>query len=77
MSLASPGIYNPTTGALGEMVYARAFGNSGGLHGYPPPYHPVGSPIPRMRRQDVQAHKSLNRVSVFLFCCFLLCLIVF
>ncbi|KAI4365124.1 hypothetical protein MLD38_021141 [Melastoma candidum] len=75
MSLTSPGIYNPTIGTLGEMVYARAFGN--GLHGYTRPYHPAGSPGLRMRRQDVQADNSLNRVSVFLFCCFLLCLIVF
>ncbi|XP_057422023.1 E3 ubiquitin-protein ligase RMA1H1-like [Lotus japonicus] len=39
-------------------------------------YNNPNSP-PRFRRLEMQADKSLNRISIFLLCCFLLCLIVF
>lgn len=67
----------PMAGLFGEMVYARVFGNSESLYAYPNSYHLTGSSSPRMRRQEMQAEKSLNRISIFLFCCLLLCLIVF
>ncbi|KAJ8761602.1 hypothetical protein K2173_004378 [Erythroxylum novogranatense] len=70
-------LHHPSVGTFGEMVYARVFGNSESLYAYPNSYHLVGSGNPRLRRQEMQADKSLNRISIFLFCCFLLCLIVF
>ncbi|XP_030543506.1 E3 ubiquitin-protein ligase RMA1H1-like isoform X1 [Rhodamnia argentea] len=77
LNFGSTGIRNTTVGMFGEMVYARVFGNSLSLYGYPHSYHLVGGHSPRLRRQEMQADKSLNRVSVFLFCWCLLCLIVF
>ncbi|KAF8391354.1 hypothetical protein HHK36_023658 [Tetracentron sinense] len=68
----------PMVGMFGEMVYARVFGNpEASLYAYPNSYHLTGSSSPRMRRQEMQADKSLNRISVFLFCCFFLCLLLF
>ncbi|XWS12654.1 hypothetical protein CRYUN_Cryun37aG0108700 [Craigia yunnanensis] len=71
------GIHHPIVGMFGEMVYARVFGNSENLYTYPNSYHLSGSGSPRLRRLEMQADRSLNRISIFLFCCFLLCLIVF
>lgn len=73
----TPGSYHPLAGMFGEMVYARVFGNSQNLYAYPNSYQLMGSNSTRMRRLEMQADKSLNRISIFLFCCFLLCLIVF
>ncbi|XP_015574646.1 E3 ubiquitin-protein ligase RMA1H1 isoform X3 [Ricinus communis] len=74
---AVTGFHHPFVGMFGEMVYARVFGNSDSLYAYRNSYHLMGSNSPRLRRQEMQADKSLNRISIFLFCCFLLCLIVF
>lgn len=71
------GSFHPMVGMFGEMVYARVFGNSGGLYAYPNSYHLMGGSSPRLRRQEMQVDKSLNRISIFLFCCFLLCLFLF
>ncbi|KAB1201043.1 E3 ubiquitin-protein ligase RMA1H1 [Morella rubra] len=71
------GFQHPVVGMFGEMVYARVFGNSASLYSYPNSYHLMGSSSPRLRRLEMQADKSLNRISLFLFCCFLLCLVVF
>jgi len=71
------GFHHPVVGMFGEMVYARVFGNSESLSTYPNSYRLMSSSSPRLRRQEMQADKSLNRISIFLFCCFLLCLIVF
>ncbi|CAA2979645.1 E3 ubiquitin-protein ligase RMA1H1-like [Olea europaea var. sylvestris] len=68
---------HPGIGMYGEMVYARVFGNSESLYWYPNSYHLVGNSSPRLRRQQLQANKSLNRISIFLFCCYLLCLLLF
>ncbi|KAK4770774.1 hypothetical protein SAY87_031306 [Trapa incisa] len=77
-SVGASGFQNPTVGMFGEMVYSRVFGNWESLFGYVNPYSlRVGSNSPRPRRQEIQADKSLNRISLFLFCCFLLCLVVF
>lgn len=64
-------------GMFGEMVYARMFGNSESLHAYPNSYHLTPSSNPRLRRQEMQADKSLRRVTIFLFICFLVCLLLF
>lgn len=73
----SVGVFHPVVGMLGEMVYARVFGNSESLYTYPNSYHLVANSSPRLRRREMQADKSLNRISLFLFCCFLLCLLLF
>ncbi|XP_027336639.1 E3 ubiquitin-protein ligase RMA1H1-like [Abrus precatorius] len=74
----SPGSHHhPVAGMFGEMVYARVFGNPENLYAYPNSYQLMGGNSPRLRRQEMQADKCLNRISFFLFCCFLLCLIVF
>lgn len=70
-------VFQPVVGMFGEMVYARVFGNSQSLYMYPNSYHAVGSASPRLRRQQMQADKSLSRISLFLLCCFFLCLILF
>ncbi|XP_052202866.1 E3 ubiquitin-protein ligase RMA1H1-like [Diospyros lotus] len=75
--LFSPSGSTASVGMFGEMVYARVFGNSESLYAYPNSYHLSGSSSPRLRRQEMQADKSLNRISIFLFCCVLLCLLLF
>ncbi|XP_042520721.1 E3 ubiquitin-protein ligase RMA1H1-like [Macadamia integrifolia] len=74
----SANVYHPIVGMLGEMIYARVFGNSQtNLYAYPNSYNLMGSSNPRLRRQEKQAEKSLNRISIFLFCCLVLCLLLF
>ncbi|CAI9773213.1 unnamed protein product [Fraxinus pennsylvanica] len=68
---------SPMIGMYGEMVYARVFGNSQSLYTYPNSYHLVGRSTSRLRRKELEADKSLYRISIFLFCCFLLCLLLF
>lgn len=70
-------VFQPVVGLFGEMVYARVFGNSSSLYSYPNSYHGVQSNSSRLRRQEMQVDKSLSRVSLFLLCCFLLCLFLF
>ena len=71
LNLGDPMMQEPVVGVLREMVYARVFG------AFPNSYHSMGTSNPRMRRHEMLADKSLNRISIFLFCCFLLCLVVF
>lgn len=78
--LAMTGIF-PTVGMFGEMVFARMFGSSD-ANLFPYPYSSTAYPFlrngsPRLRRQEMQVNKSLNRVCIFLFCCFILCLLSF
>ncbi|XP_074303364.1 E3 ubiquitin-protein ligase RMA1H1-like [Silene latifolia] len=70
-------VFQPVVGLFGEMVYARVFGDSQSLDTYPNPYHRLGNSSPRSRRQEMQVDKSLSRISLFLLCCFLLCLFLF
>ncbi|KAI9095980.1 hypothetical protein K1719_026127 [Acacia pycnantha] len=72
-----PGFHHPLHGMFGEMVYARVFGNPANIYAYRNSYHMVGANNPRLRRQEMQADKSLKRVSIFLCCCLVLCLLVF
>ncbi|CAI9087462.1 OLC1v1021535C1 [Oldenlandia corymbosa var. corymbosa] len=77
-NLGSPmPLCHPMCGNYGEMVYARVFGNSESFYTYPYSYHTQGSMSPRLRRQEIQTSKSLNRISFFVFCCILLCLFLF
>lgn len=67
---------SPTVGVFGEMFLGRMFGNSdASLFPYPHPntFTIPGSGSSRMR----QVEKSLNRLSIFLFCCIILCLLLF
>lgn len=73
-------LFNPTIVMFGELVFSRMFGSSETnlfphphMNSYPSP----GSGSPRMRRHEMQFDKSLNRVSIFLFCCLILCLLSF
>ncbi|XVE66203.1 hypothetical protein DITRI_Ditri08aG0061700 [Diplodiscus trichospermus] len=81
--MLSPGgmtinVPDPVTRMFGEMVYTRVFGESiTNLYTYPNSYNLVGSTSPRIRRHVMQADKSLSRISFFLFCCILLCLLLF
>ncbi|XVE49916.1 hypothetical protein DITRI_Ditri01bG0120100 [Diplodiscus trichospermus] len=69
---------DPVTRVLCEMVYTRVFGNSiTNLYTYPNSYNLAGSTSPRIRRHVMQADKSLSRISFFLFCCVVLCLLLF
>ncbi|KAK9152741.1 hypothetical protein Sjap_000221 [Stephania japonica] len=73
-----PSSLHPMVGMFGDLVYGRVFGNSSpSLYYYPSPYHNSTSSTPRVRRQEMQADKSLNRISMFLLCCVVLCLFLF
>lgn len=76
--LAGTTTYNPTIGMFGEMIYARIFGNSQTtLFSYPNTYSVVTTSSARVRRHVMQVDRSLSRVSFFLCCCILLCLLLF
>ncbi|XP_070036139.1 E3 ubiquitin-protein ligase RMA1H1-like [Nicotiana tomentosiformis] len=63
---------------IGEVANARIFGNSSTtLYTYPNSYNVAASSSPRLRRQLLQADRSLGRICFFLFCCFVTCLILF
>ncbi|KAG6584000.1 E3 ubiquitin-protein ligase RMA1H1, partial [Cucurbita argyrosperma subsp. sororia] len=64
---------HPTARMFGETVYGRLFGSSENLYAHPNSYALTGSGSPQLRMQE----KSLNRISIFLFCCFVLCLAIF
>ncbi|KAG7024839.1 E3 ubiquitin-protein ligase RMA3, partial [Cucurbita argyrosperma subsp. argyrosperma] len=72
-------LLNPTIGMFGETVFTRIFGSvDGNLLPYPTYNNSItGNGSSRMRRQEMQLDKSLNRVSIFLFCCFIICLLLF
>ncbi|KAL6999500.1 RING-type E3 ubiquitin transferase [Sarracenia purpurea var. burkii] len=79
--MAMTGIF-PTVVTFGEMVFGRMFGGSdSNLFAYHPYSNAYpfggGNGSPRMRRQDMQVEKSLSRVTIFLLCCFVLCLLLF
>ncbi|CAM8988133.1 unnamed protein product [Rhodiola kirilowii] len=71
------GYSHPVIWMFGEMVNARMLGNDTSLHAYPSSYQLVQTSSLRSRRHELQADKSLNRISIFLFFCFLLCLFLF
>lgn len=68
-------VISPTSPTIGEIVYERFFGNSPStLYAYPNSYN-LGTQ--RVRRQAMQAERSLSRISFFLLCCVMLCLLLF
>ncbi|XP_076885397.1 E3 ubiquitin-protein ligase RMA1H1-like [Bidens hawaiensis] len=73
----SQGGYDSNVWMYGDMIYARVFGNSQRLYAFPNSYHLAGSNNPRLRRQEMQVHRSLNRLTIFLYCCLFLCLLLF
>ncbi|XP_050215389.1 E3 ubiquitin-protein ligase RMA3-like [Mercurialis annua] len=77
-------IFNPVIGMFGELIFARTLGTSNtSLFAYSyPNSNDITSSYsnnnnPRMRRQELQLEKSLNRVTIFFFCCIILCLLLF
>ncbi|XP_052180621.1 E3 ubiquitin-protein ligase RMA1H1-like [Diospyros lotus] len=66
------GAFPPTAGGLGEMLYARGFGHPESLYIHPNSYHQAGSSSPRLRREEMQAMKSLKRILIFLYFCLIL-----
>lgn len=65
-------------GVLGETIYARIFGNQmTNIYTYPNSYNLADNSNPRIRRHLMKADKQLSRISFFLFCCFVLCLLLF
>ncbi|KAG2677799.1 hypothetical protein I3760_12G113800 [Carya illinoinensis] len=77
---AMAGLFSPTIGMFGEMVYARMFGSSNTSvypYRYPGSYPRTGISSTRMRRQEMQLDKSLNRLSIFFFCFIFLCFLLF
>ncbi|KAJ7981459.1 E3 ubiquitin-protein ligase RMA1H1-like [Quillaja saponaria] len=75
---STPTVFDSTVGMFGEMIYARVFGNSvRNMYTYPNTYYIAGSNSPRIRRHIMQADKSLSRICIFLFCCLILCLLLF
>ncbi|GAU27159.1 hypothetical protein TSUD_104680 [Trifolium subterraneum] len=67
-----------TYGVFGEMIYARIFGNQvTNIYTYPNSYNLTGISNPRMRRHLMRADRSLGRICFFLFCCAVLCLLLF
>ncbi|KAL3509384.1 hypothetical protein ACH5RR_028785 [Cinchona calisaya] len=74
----SPNVFHPMIGMIAEMVLARIFGNSqNAMYSYPNSYHQASGSTPRMRRQVMQADKSLSRICFFLCCCMVLFLLLF
>lgn len=84
MAMTPTSFSNPFVGMVGEMVCAMIFrsSDSGFFAAYPyrsyqNPYPVSGTGSPRARRQVMQVEKSLNRLTIFFFCCFMLCLLLF
>ncbi|KAE8731757.1 Thioredoxin M-type 4 [Hibiscus syriacus] len=78
--IAMTNLFHPMITMLGEMVYARMFGSSNtSMFAYPnqASYPSLRNNNLSMRRQEIQVDKSLGRVSMFLFCCIILCLLLF
>ncbi|RAL39417.1 unnamed protein product [Cuscuta campestris] len=61
----------------GDMVLGSVLGNPGGLYSYHHHLHGRNGSPTRLRRHELQADKSLNRITLFLFCCFFMCLLLF
>lgn len=71
---STSGSLDNTFGIFGEMMYATVFGNQvSNMYSY---NHP-GSSNPRIRRHLMRVDKSLSRICFFLFCCMVLCLLLF
>ena len=70
----------PIINLFREIFFARTFPSSGSsplAYRYVGYYPHIGSDSHRMRRQEMLIDKSLSRVSFFLLCCVILCLLLF
>lgn len=77
-SFAGTTTFHPMIGMFGEMICARFFGNSHTtLYEYPDTYSAATRSSARARRHVMQVDRSLSRVSFFLCCCVILCLLSF
>ncbi|VFQ97543.1 unnamed protein product [Cuscuta campestris] len=80
-SVEVAGIFSPNVGMFGEMIFARMLGcTDTTVFAYPSASAFAaagGGGSPRVRRQEMQVEKSLNRLSIFLLCCLILCLLLF
>ncbi|XP_057969363.1 E3 ubiquitin-protein ligase RMA3-like [Malania oleifera] len=78
-----PSGFSPMVGMLGKMVYSSIYGRSDTISLFSYPYQNsygdvVGGRSGRsMRRLEMQAYQSLDRVSFFLFCFFVFCFLLF
>ncbi|KAG6421336.1 hypothetical protein SASPL_117887 [Salvia splendens] len=71
---------SPTISMVSEIVFSGMFGSTDtNLFAYPytNSYPLIGNGSPRLRRHEIQLEKSLNRLSIFLYCCGFLCLLLF
>lgn len=77
--LTTARVLHPTMlGGVAIAVLPWVLGEQGMGMYYPNAYAAVGGgDSPRLRRQEVQAKRSLHRISIFLLCCVVLCLLVF
>ncbi|KAK4769894.1 hypothetical protein SAY87_030426 [Trapa incisa] len=75
------GIIDPLVAMIGEMGLARVSGGqaAASFPAYPNSYHIAAgrNRIPRLRRHEMQAERSLGRMSLFLFYSAFLCLLLF
>lgn len=70
--------FDSRIGVFGEMIYARVFGNQvTNVYAYPDTYNLSWNSNPRIRRHLMQTDKQLNRISFFLLCTIVLCLLLF
>ncbi|KAK7401961.1 hypothetical protein VNO78_13866 [Psophocarpus tetragonolobus] len=70
--------FDTTHGVLGEMIYTRVFGNQmTNVYTYPNSYNFSGNSHPRITRHLIQVDRSLSRITFFLLCCLILCLLLF
>ncbi|KAK4727970.1 hypothetical protein R3W88_032887 [Solanum pinnatisectum] len=70
-STAMTSLFSPVVGVFGEMFSSRI------AYPHPRSYLIRGHSGLRVRREEMQADKFLNRLFIFLFCCFMLCLLLF
>ncbi|KAJ8423838.1 hypothetical protein Cgig2_024296 [Carnegiea gigantea] len=69
---------HPMIGLFSKMIAARIFGNSQStLYAYPSTYSAAIIDSARARGHVMQINRSLRRVSFFLCCCIILCLLLF
>ncbi|GMH12086.1 hypothetical protein Nepgr_013927 [Nepenthes gracilis] len=78
VGLAGPSTFHLSNSVFGGMILSWIFGNSPTRqYTYTNSYHLSGFGHVRARQWVMQMDRSLSRVSFFLFCCMILCLLFF
>lgn len=77
VNLAGSIAFHPMISMFREMICTRFFGTSQRLYTYPNSYGVVLAGSARARRNVMQVDQSLSRLSFFLCCCLVLCLVCF